>query len=303
MVPLKTSSPDRMPPLFYQHFWGIMNREVTSTILACLNSGKLPYPINHTFVTLIPKVKNPVSISQYRPISLCNLLYKIFSEVLANRLKKFMPDLITKHQSAFAKNSLISNHVLVAFETLHCMKSHNSRKTGFMALKLDMSKACDRVEWNYLQKLMEKMGFCSRWIGLIMECVHTVSYSILVNSDPKGLIKLTRGIRQGDTLSPFLFLLCMEGLYGLIKKAARAKEINGFSICKRGLKLTHLFFADDSLLFCKANSQECGNVLKILAEYEKVSGQKINKDKTSLFFSLASPLKMMLKRRLKMCWG
>ncbi|XP_075659063.1 uncharacterized protein LOC142628921 [Castanea sativa] len=234
MAPLKAPGPDGMPPLFYQHFWGIMNGEATSTILVWLNSGKLPYPINHTFVTLIPKVKNPVSVSQYCPISLCNVLYKIFSKVLAKRLKKFMPDLITEHQSAFAKNRLISDNVLVAFETLHCMKNHNSGQTGFMALKLDMSKAYDKVEWNYLQKLLEKMGFCSRWIGLIMECVRTVSYSILVNGDPKGLINPTRGIRQGDPLSPFLFLLCIEGLHGLIKRAARVKVINGFSICKRG---------------------------------------------------------------------
>ena len=143
MVPLKAPGPDGMPPLFYQHFWGIMNREVTSTILAWLNSSKLPYPINHTFVTLIPKVKNLVLVSQYRLISLCNVLYKIFSKVLANRLKEFMPDLITEHQSAFAKNSLISNHVLVAFETLLCIKSQNPGQTGFIALKLDMSKAYD----------------------------------------------------------------------------------------------------------------------------------------------------------------
>ena len=132
---------------------------------------------------------------------------------------------------------------------------------------------------------MEKMGFCTRWIGLIIEYVHTISYSILVNGEPKGLINPTRGIRQGDPLFPFLFLLCTEGLHGLITKVARAKEINGFSLCKRGPKLTLLFFADDNLLFCKANPQECGNVLKILAEYEAVSGQKINREKTSLFFS------------------
>ena len=242
MAPLKALGPNGMPPLFYQHFWGIMKSKVTSTILDWPNASKLPYPINHTFVTLIPKVKNLVLVSQYRPISPCNVLYKIFSKVLANRLKKFMPELITKHQSAFAKNRLISDNVLIAFETLHCMKNYNSRKTGFMALKLNMSKAYDRVEWNYLQKLMEKMGFCSRWIGLIMECVRTISYLILMNGDPKGLINPTRGIRQGVPLSPFLFLLCTEGLHGLIKKAARAKEINGFSICKRGPKLTHLFF-------------------------------------------------------------
>ena len=117
-----------------------------------------------------------------------------------------------------------------------------------------------------------------------MEYVHTVSYSILVNGEPKGLITPTRGIRQEDPLSPFLFLLCTEGLHGLITKAARAKEINSFSLCKRGPKLTHLFFANDNLLFCKANPQECGNVFKILSEYEAVSGQK-SIEKTSLFFS------------------
>ena len=135
-----------------------------------------------------------------------------------------MPKLITEHQSAFTKNRLISDNVLVAFESLHCMKNHNLGQTGFMALKQDMSKAYDRVEWNCLQKLMEKMGFCSRWIDLIMECIRTVSYSILVNGDPKGLINPTRGIRQGDPLSPFLFLLCTEGLHGLITKAVRAKK-------------------------------------------------------------------------------
>ena len=200
-------------------------------------------------------MKNLVLVSEYRHISLCNVLYKIFSKVLPNRLKKFMPELITEHQSAFVKNGLILDNVLVAFETLHCIKNHNSGKTGFMAIKLDMSKAYDRGEWSYLQKLMEKMGFCIRWIELIIECVSTISYSILVNGEPKGLINPTRGIRQGDPLSPFLFLLCTEGLHGLIIKAARAKEINGFSLCKRGPKLTHLYFANDILLFCKANPQ------------------------------------------------
>ena len=120
-----------------------------------------------------------------------------------------------------------------------------------MAVKLDMNKAYDRVEWDYLQKLLENKGFCTRWIELIMEYVRTVSYFILVNGEPKGLINPTRGIWQGEPLSPFLFLLCSEGLHGLITKATRAKEINGFSLCKRGPKLTHLFFADDSLIFCR----------------------------------------------------
>ena len=173
-------------------------------------------------------------MSKFRPISLCNVLYKIYSKVLANRLKKFLPSLIYEHQSTFAKERLILDNIMVAFETLHHMKNHNSGKHGFMAIKLDMSKAYDWVEWVYLERLMEKMGFRARWVALMMSCVKTVSYSIMVNGEPTGVIYHKRGIRQGDPLSPFLFLLCMEGLHALIKHSARNGDIKGFSLCKRG---------------------------------------------------------------------
>ena len=101
-----------------------------------------------------------------------------------------------------------------------------------MALKLDMSKTYDRIEWVYLERLMSRMGFCDLWINLIMICVKTATYSILVNGEPQGLIQPTTGIRQGDLLSPFLFLLCTEGLHGLITKAAANGDIRGFSICR-----------------------------------------------------------------------
>ena len=110
-------------------------------------------------------------MSDYRPISLCNVLYKIFAKVLANRLKKFLNSVINENQSAFAKGRLISDNILIAFETLHCMKNYNSSASGLMALKLDMSKAYDRVEWVFLENVMRKMGFSERWIGLIMVCV------------------------------------------------------------------------------------------------------------------------------------
>ena len=224
-------------------------------------------------------------MNEFRPISLCNVLYKIFSKVLANRLKKILPSIITEHQLAFTKDRLISDNILMAFETLHCMKRHNSGTDGYMALKLDISKAYDRVEYVFFEDLTRKMGFKDKWIGFMMVCVKTVTYSILVNGEPQGMIQPTRGIRQGDPLSPFLFLLRTKGQHGIINKAASMREIIGFSLCKRGPKLTHLLFADDSLLFCKATDVECGKVMQILSTYEEASGQKINKNKTAVCFS------------------
>nr|XP_023919081.1 uncharacterized protein LOC112030645 [Quercus suber] len=289
MAPLKAPGPDGMPPLFFQHFWGVVEDDVTNSVLSWLNSGTIPHPLNHTFITLIPKIQNPVNVSDYRPISLCNVLYKIFSKVLANRLKRILPSIISEHQSAFTKNRLISDNILVAYESLHYMNNMRTGKTGYMAVKLDMSKAYDRVEWVYLENVMRKLGFCERWIGLIMVCIKTVTYSILVNGEPQGLIQPTRGIRQGDPLSPFLFLLCTEGLHGLIQHSVRMGELRGLSISRNGPKLTHLLFADDSLLFCRSTIEECRKILEILEIYEEGSGQKVNKNKTAIFFSQSTP--------------
>ena len=218
MAPLKAPSPDGMPPLFYQHFWSTINQDVTSSILSWLNSGTIPTPPNHTFITLVQKINSLEYAHKFCTISLCNVLYNIYSKVLANRLKKLLPSIITKHQSAFTKGRLIYDNILVAFETLHSLQNYKGGNYGYMALKLDISKAYDRVEWYYLEGIVRKMGFRERWINLVMGCVKTVSYSILVNREPCGMIFPTRGIRQGDPFFPFLFLLYMEGLNGLIKR-------------------------------------------------------------------------------------
>ena len=146
MAPMKAPGPDGKPPFFFQHFWPMIGGDVTHSVLSWLNSSTLPNPLNHTFITLIPKKKNPTLVLEYCPISLCNVLYKIFTKVLANRLKKFLNSVINENQSAFAKGHLITDNILIAFETLHCMKNYNSGATGFIALKLDMSKTYDRVE-------------------------------------------------------------------------------------------------------------------------------------------------------------
>jgi hypothetical protein len=142
-------------------------------------------------------------------------------------------------------------------------------KKGQMALKLDMSKAYDRVEWVFIEAVMRRLGFAEEWIRLIMMCLSTVSYSVLLNGVQCGQFNASRGIRQGDSLSPYLFLICAEGLSSLLQRADMERKIKGVAASRGGPRLTHLFFADDSLLFCQASVQNCEALCNILQVYEE----------------------------------
>ena len=158
-------------------------------------------------------------------------MHRLISKSIANRLKKILPKLISKFQNAFMSDCLITDNILVAFETLHHLKNKRQGKIGFMALNLDMSKAYDRVEWVFLEKIIKKLGFDDKWIAFISTCIRSVSFSVMVNGEPHGLFHPNRGLRQGDPLSPYLFLLCAEGLHSLIKQVENYGAIRRVSLC------------------------------------------------------------------------
>ena len=288
--PTKAPRPDNMNAIFYQKFWHIVGDSVVLAILDFFNNGNMLPDINHTNIVLIPKLQNSESMYEFRPISLCNVIYKIISKVLANRLKQVRLQIISSTQSAFVSGRLITNNVLVAYETLHTMHARKKGKKGSMALKLNISKAYDRVKWYFLHSIMEKMGLSAGWIERVMSCVTTPSFSILVNGKPYGMIQPSRGICQGDPISPCLFLLCAEGLIALLKKDESEGRIKGVSICRGVPKITNLMFIDDSLLFCQATQAKGETIVEILQTYAKLLG-KVSIWKSFQLISVVIPQK------------
>ncbi|XP_031116501.1 uncharacterized protein LOC116020159 [Ipomoea triloba] len=270
MFPDKAPGPDGMNPGFYQHYWDVVGGDVTEFVINCLQSCSFPEGLNATNVVLIPKKKVPESVADLRPIALCNVVYKIMAKVLANRLKPLLDNLISESQSAFIPNRLITDNILIAAEIGHYLNRKQGGLAGWGALKLDMAKAYDRMEWHYLRRMMEALGFAP---------------SFVINGVPTGNIIPSHGLRQGDPLSPYLFIICAEGLSLLLQKAQVEGSIKGCRVARGAPPVSHLFFADDSLLFFRANAQEAGAVKHCLDLYESMSGQAVNYHKSSVCFS------------------
>lgn len=217
-----------MSHILYKSFWHIVGDDVTTTVLNALNSGNVHESLNSSFISLIPKIKNPKKVSDFRPISLCNVVNKLIAKVLVNHLKQILPHVVSDSKSSFLFGRLIVDNVLVVFETLYYLKRKTQGKLVYMALKLDMSKAYDHVEWEFLEKVMKHLDFAKSLVKLIMSCLKSVSYSMLLNGQLVGNIKPSRGLRQGNPLSPYLFLFCALGLQSLLKKAKVNGDNGGF---------------------------------------------------------------------------
>ncbi|XP_042968987.1 uncharacterized protein LOC122301658 [Carya illinoinensis] len=188
---------------------------------------------------------------------------------------------------------MITDNMIVAYETLHSMNTRMFGKFGFMALKLDMSKTYDREERGLLKAVMERLGFTDQWISLIMNCITLVSFSLLLNGGVCSSFKPTRSIRQGDPLSSYLFITYVEALSNMLFQAESHGIILNVPIGGGHVYVNHLFFADTSFLFCKANSLEWSKILFILKVYEKAYGQMLNKEKIAIHFSRNTPMEVM----------
>ncbi|CAA7021009.1 unnamed protein product [Microthlaspi erraticum] len=266
-----------------------MGPSIVAEVQEFFASSLMPSNLIDTHIRLIPKVTGPKKVADYRPIALCNVGYKIISKLLSRRLQPLLESLISENQSAFVPKRAISDNVLITHEVLHFLKTSKAKVSCSMAVKTDMGKAYDQLEWNFTRMVMERFEFHAIWIEGIMQCIFTVTYSNLFNGAPRGCIVPSRGIRQGDSLLPYIFILCSEVLSGLCRRAQRTGKLQGFRVANESPRINHLLFADDTMFFCKANVKCCKELNKILDNYAMVMGQMINFQKSSISFSNKTP--------------
>ena len=210
--PDKASGPDGFSAGFFRTNWNTVGPAVSREIKQFFSTGVLPSNINHTHIQLIPKILAPRTVADYRPIALTSVYYKIISKIITKRLQPILDLIISENQSAFVPGRAIADNVMITHETLHFLKRSGAVKHCSMAVKTDMSKAYDRLEWNFIEAVLRRFGFNDSFCHRVMSCITSVSYSILFNGEAQGHIIPKRGIRQGDPLSSYIFIMCSQML-------------------------------------------------------------------------------------------
>lgn len=198
---------------------------------------------------------------------------------MANRMKEVFPETISPHQSAFMRGHQISDNILIAHEVLRFLKKDKSNN-HHMAIKLDLSKAYDHVEWSMILDMMKQVGFNENWRDWIKECMGSVTYKTLINGSFGKVISYSRGLRQGDPLSSFLFLLCVEGLSAFFINLERLNAFFGIKINRSCLAISHLLFADNCHIFLKVSPSDVNQIKECHSQFSTTLGQIINQDKS-----------------------
>lgn len=283
--PLKAPGPDGIQALLYQKGWSWVKDSLMEFMTTAFREKQFEPKLCATHLCLIPKLPNPALISQFRPIALCNVLYKLVTKCVTLRLKDMMPNLITPTQSSFIKGRSTQDNIFVIQEIIHSLRSKKKNKVGSMILKLDLEKAYDKVNWNYLESTLFAFNFPGDLVALIMFFVRNATTKILWNGEPLESFEHTCGLRQGDPLSPYLFVRCVERLAYLILEVVEERKWEPLKPCRGCPALSHLFFADDLLLMGKATVSTTRTIKRVLDKFCEASGLNLNPTKSKVYFS------------------
>ena len=266
---------------FFKASWSIIGKKVTHAVKDFFKTGKMLKAISNSLVTLIPKTDNAKTIKEYRPISCCTTMYKVISKIITKRMSLVLDTIIDDAQSAFVPGKHIQDNIILAHELVRCYsRKHISPRC---MLKIDLQKAFDSVEWVFIDQILREYGFPQIFVHWIMECLKTVSYQIVINGRPSRRFEGKKGLRQGDPLSPLLFVLAMEYLSRNLKMAKNDSRFHFHPKCSR-LNITHVCFADDLLLFSRGDLSSLQVLMEKFGNFSKASGLKMNPSKCELYF-------------------
>lgn len=281
----KSPGPDGYTAYFFKKAWDVVGEDFCATILEFFQTGKLLKQLNHCAITLIPKNDRAEAVGDYRPISCCNVIYKVITKLLADRLAKVLPHLIDAAQSGFVKDRLMVENIHLAQEI---MRGYGRKRTApKCTLKIDIRKAYDTISWEFLRAVLTEIRMPRRFVDWILECVTTASYSIKINGDLVGFFKGRRGLRQGDPMSPSLFVLCMEYLSRSLNRVTRRYRRGAYKFHPKcePLRISHLAFADDLMVFARGDLSSVKTVWEAIQRFGKASGLHVNNLKSDIFLA------------------
>lgn len=278
----KAPGPDGFPIFFFQKFWDIIKFDIFKLCEDFYNGITDLERINWANIALIPKCQTPEDPSHYRPISLINSTLKIVSKVLANRLSGLIDGLVDSTQSAFIRGRCIIDNISTAQELIFFMQKF--RLPGLI-LKVDFTKVFDTVDWKFLLDLLTARGFSAKWTGWISSILLSSKASLIINGTQCGYVRYCRGLRQGDPLSPLLFVLVMDVLSTMFNAALSFGILKGVVLGETRGKMCHLQFADDLVVMTTGGGEDLRIIKLILYLFEGLSGLKVNLNKTCLYSS------------------
>ena len=273
-----------------------MGDNVIKEVQEIFTTSIMPGHLNETLISLIPKQPGADCLAAFGPISLCNTVYKIVTKIIVKRMCNLLPNLISPLQTTFVPGRLGLDNMIIAQEIIHTISGKRGQ-VGYMAIKINLEKAYDRLEWHFVRDMLLLYKFPGSLTKLILSCLSTSSISVLLNGGKLDSFLPSRGIRQGDPLSPYLFIICMEMLGFLIDLKCDEHLWDLVKASRNGPAFSHLFFADDLVLFARADMKNCCHVRETLDTFCELSGQKVSLAKSKVYFSP----NIRLEERDEMC--
>jgi hypothetical protein len=273
--------PDGFNAFFFQTYWEIISKDVVEAVIQFFISSWLIPNMNANTVVLIPKKDNADSIGHYRPIALANFKYKIISKILADRLAQILPSIISKEQRGFIKGRQIKDCICLTSEIVNML--HKKSYGGNLAIKIDIAKAFDTIDWNFLLNVLKAFGFHSTFCNWIKVILESAKLSISINGKQEGYFSCSRGVRQGDPLSPLLFCLAEEVLSRGITNLVNAGQLKLIQGIRNNTIPSHCLYADDVMIFCKGSKSNVQVLSQFFAKYAQISGQHISPQKSTIY--------------------